>query len=160
MPIKVNMSNVSSKFDLLPTQQFLSTFAKYEVKVAGPNAANPGSKYFNLEFHIDANEHPDFKNRRMWGTMGASVNALWAVKDFLVAMGYPAEELDAEDGDEPDELTPDQLVQAISEMLAKVVSGKVILDVVTTQGQRTMPNGQVVPVDQNKINKYISVEAA
>lgn len=160
MALKVNMSNVSSGFELMPEDRYLATFAKFDVRTSGPAAQNPGSKYFNLEFHIDSEAHPDYKNRRQWGTMGATVDSLWAVKDFLVAMGYPQEELEDEDAEDPSEMQPEQLVAAISEMLTKVKSGKVYLDVVITQGQKKMPNGELVPVDQNRIKKYVSVEAA
>lgn len=156
--VSVNMSKVSSGFELLEEDDYWARFAKYDVRKAGPTAKNPGAPYFNLEFHIDKEHHENLANRRMWGSMGASVDSLWASKQFLVAAGYPAELLDDEDeGEDPASLSQDELVAALKAMLDKVKGGMVVLKVVIEDYDKPLPNGDTVPAQRNKIAKYISV---
>lgn len=158
MALKVNMKNVKSGFEIMPTDQYLATFAKFDVRTSGPESNNPGNKYFNLEFHIDADEHPAYKNRRQWGGLGATPDSLWAAKEFLLAMGYPREELEDEDGDDPNDMTNEEIVAALTPMLQKVVGGKVVLDITVGKRNKKLPNGEIVEEDQNKIARYINLD--
>jgi hypothetical protein len=156
--VAVNMSKVSSGFELLEENDYWARFAKFDVRKAGPTAQNPGAPYFNLEFHLDKEHHPDLGNRRMWGSMGTSIDSLWAAKSFLVACGYPSELLDDEDeGEDPSALSQDELVAALRAMLDKVKGGLVVLKVVIDDYEKSLPNGDTVPAQRNKIAKYISV---
>lgn len=89
MAIKLDFSNVEdSDFTPLPAGKYKAFVFAMKQKLSGPQSKNPGSPYLEFTFQV-----PEENNRRVWQNYSLQPNALWNLKMFLQAVGYPAEKL-------------------------------------------------------------------
>ena len=96
-PFKIDMSDVGEGFDPIPAGAYpivVSTVKQSEED--GPS----GFPYFILELTVAEGE---FENRKLWTNLSMSPKAAFKVKEFLLAVGVPEEDLAGEFDFDPDE---------------------------------------------------------
>lgn len=88
MAIRVNFADTELRdFDALPAGWYDVAITKIEEKASGPNAKNPGSPYLNFEFTIIDGE---YEKRKFWSVASLLPQALFTLKEILVALGEDA----------------------------------------------------------------------
>jgi hypothetical protein len=102
--------------DPLPTGKYHVAITDVDVRFSGPNAKNPGSEYWAIEFTVQSGQ---YEGRKLWTNATMLPHALYTIKGILEAIGYETigEELDVE----PDDLFNKELVvRAIVKQAGKV----------------------------------------
>lgn len=86
MPITINFTGVQT-LEVMPV-------GIYSVVVTAVDEQEGVEfPYLAWEFTIDSG---DYENRKLWSNTSISPKALWKLKEVLIALGVPAETLDAE----------------------------------------------------------------
>lgn len=151
--VKVNLANVGSGFEAMPNGRYRAYFADF--KVGTSQAGNPK---VNMEFHIDKEEHPDYANRRVWdNSVTITIPSLWKLKKILLALGYSRESMEDGEGIDPSKAKTEALVAAAVEMLNEVKGAPVWLTLSVDSYTKTLPDGQEVEEQTNRVQEYTSV---
>jgi hypothetical protein len=96
-PFKIDMSDVREGFEPIPAGVYpivVSTLKQSEED--GPS----GYPYIILEMTV---ANGDFENRKLWTNLSMSPKAAFKVKEFLLGVGVPEEDLGGEFEFDPDE---------------------------------------------------------
>ena len=89
----LNFSGVESKnFDALPNGKYEVLIHDIEEKTV-KSGKNEGAPMWAVQFSVNGGP---FDNRRVFRNYTLIPESLWAVKGFLLALGYDAEQLDGE----------------------------------------------------------------
>src|SRR5262245_21968199 len=82
----LNLSSVSGGFDALPPGEYEVTLVKVDVKKIQKEGPNQGKPMINLQWKVNGEIHPDYKNRRIFDGLPVTENTLFRVKQVLQAL--------------------------------------------------------------------------
>lgn len=85
----IDFSNVKDGFEPMPAGKYEAVLTAYEMKIAKQS----NSPYVALTFDIS---EPEYEGRKAWRNFSLQPQALWALKQALVAMGIDRESLSGE----------------------------------------------------------------
>jgi hypothetical protein len=102
MAINVNLTGITDRdFEPVPAGKYLVEVASCELRTTGPNAKTPGAPMINWGFRI---LDEAFSGRMIFTNSLLGANSLWKLRQFLIAFGYTAEDLEGEFELEPDDM--------------------------------------------------------
>src|SRR5205809_7290101 len=62
----LNLSGVAGGFDALPAGEYEVTLAKVEIRKIQKEGPNKGKPMLNLQWKVNGEIHPDYRNRRIF----------------------------------------------------------------------------------------------
>lgn len=119
----IDLSKVQSGFPVLPNAKYRAMFAarSFDVREQGKNE---GADTLKLTFNVNAEEHPEFKGRKIFDNIDLVESQYWRLRSLGDALGMSQEEIAAFDADE---------------MLPRFIENNTEVEIVL--GQREYPEG-------------------
>jgi hypothetical protein len=145
----INLSGISDEFTPLDNGRYKFYVADYKKEVVKPPAKSAGADMYNVEFHIDNDEHPDYKNRRTWRRLVITDEALPFVKQLLVRAHCPPEAMGFNSKTEEwGDFDLDKAMEAIK-------GAPVYIDLSVEEYEHVLPNGEKELRYRNKIEGIV-----
>lgn len=151
---KVNFTGISDEFTPLDANRYKFYIADYKkevvraVNAAGQPNKNAGAEMYNVEFHIDNDMHPDYKNRRQWRRYIITNEALVYARQLLVRAHCPPEKMGYTINKKGEEEWQDFELDTAFDVIK---GAPVYLDLSVEEYEHRLPNGEVELRYRNKI---------
>lgn len=116
------------ELEALPKGTYPTTFTEYKWNETSKASGQP---YYALTFTVSREcDDPTLVGRKLFMNLSMQIQSLWRLKQFLIEMGYPEDDLEEVEIDTDDRTTTDPLLQdvlgqaAILEVEQQIYEGK------------------------------------